>query len=56
MVFSLEYRYSVTHEAAKAAWYSPYVRWSLGGAIARSAGGKRRWVVVWVFGRVFYGC
>ena len=39
---SLEYEYSVTRGAAKAAWYSPCVRWILGGEIAMIVGGKRR--------------
>ena len=35
---SPEYEYSVTHEAAKTAWYSPCVRRSLGGVSGRSLG------------------
>ena len=53
---SLEYEYSVTQEAAKTAWYSPCVRWSLGGVSGRSLGGKVRWVVGWVCGRMFSWC
>ena len=53
---SLEYEYSVTHEAAKTAWYSPCVRRSLGGASGRSLGGKVRWVVGWVCGWMFSWC
>ena len=53
---SLEYKYSVTRGATKAAWYSPCKRWSLGGASARSVGEKGIWVVGWVFGRGFSGC
>ena len=39
---SLEYKYSVTRGAAKAAWYSPHVRRSLGEATTSSLGGKVR--------------
>ena len=53
---SLEYEYSVTHGAAKAAWYSPCVRRSLGGVSGRNLGGKVRWVVGWVCGRMFSWC
>ena len=42
---SLEYEYSVTHGAAKVAWYSACVRRSLGGLSGRSLGGKVRWAV-----------
>ena len=56
MVSILEYEYSVTHVAAKADWYSPYVRWSRGGVSARSDGGIILWVVGWVCGRGFGGC
>ena len=35
----------------KAAWYSPGVRWSWGGASGRSDGGCLKWVVGWVCGR-----
>ena len=50
---SLEYKYSVTCGFTKAAWYSPCVRWGLVGASTRSMGGKVRWVVGWVCGRMF---
>ena len=53
---SLEYEYSVTHGAAKAVWYSPCVRRSLGGVSGRNLGGKVRWVVGWVCGRMFSWC
>ena len=53
---SLECEYSVTCGAAKAACYSPCVRRSLGEASARSMGGKVRWVVGWVCGRMVYWC
>ena len=39
---SLEYKYSVTRGDAKAAWYIPCVRWSLGGASASIVGEKGR--------------
>ena len=35
---SPEHKYSVNRVAAKAAWYSPFVRWSRGGAITKSDG------------------
>ena len=50
---SLEYKYSVTHGTAKAAWYSPCVRQSLGGASERSLGWKVSWEVGWMCGRMF---
>ena len=53
---SLEYKYSVTHGATKAASYSVRVRWILGGTSARSFGCKVRLVVGWVCGRGLYGC
>ena len=56
MVSRLEYEYSVTCGAAKTAWYCLCVRWSLGGASARSVGKKGIWVVGWVFGRGLSGC
>ena len=53
---SLEYEYSMTHGTAKAAWYSPCVRWILDWMSGRSLGGKLRWVVGWVYGRIFSWC
>ena len=35
----------------EAAWYSPCVRWSWGGASGRSDGGCLKWVDGWVCGR-----
>ena len=52
----LEDEYSVTYVAAHAAWYRLCVRWSRGGAIARSDGGRIFWVLGWVYGRGFFGC
>ena len=50
---SIEYDYSVTCVAAKADWYIPGMRWSRGGASARS-NGERIWPLVgWVCGRGF---
>ena len=46
----------MTHEAVKAAWYSPCAGRSLGGVSGRSLGGKVRWVVGWVCGRMFSWC
>ena len=42
---SLEYEYTVTGTAVKAAWYIPCVRQSLSGVSDRILGGKVRWVV-----------
>ena len=52
---SLDDKYSVTRVAAKVAWYSSCVRWSRGGAIVRSVGGRIVWVVGWGCGRGFSG-
>ena len=43
--FGLEYEYIVTLGGPKAAWYSPFVRWLLGGVNARIVVGKVIWVV-----------
>ena len=56
VVSSLEYEYSVTCGATKAAWYSPCVIRKLGEASVRIMGGKVIWVVVWVCGRMFSWC
>ena len=53
---SLKYEYSVTHGAAKAAWYSLCVRRSLGELNVRILGGKVRWMVGCVCGRMFSWC
>ena len=53
---SLEYEYSVTYGAVKEAWYSPCVRQSLVGASAMIMGGKVRWVIGCVCGRVLSWC
>ena len=52
----LECEYSETSGAAKAAWYGPCASRSLGEASARVKGGKVRWVVGWVCGRIFSWC
>ena len=53
---SLEYKYSVTHEATKTALYGPCVRRSLGGVSGRSFDWKVRWVVGWVCGWILSWC
>ena len=56
MGFSLDDKYSVTHEAAKSAYNSPRVKWSRGGKSVMSVGGRKVWVVGWGHGRGFSGC
>ena len=53
---SLDDEHSVACVAAEVAWYSPYVRWSRGGAIVRIIGGKTGLVAGWGCGRGFSGC
>ena len=55
MVSNLYGEYSVTHAAAKVAWYSPYMRWSRGGVSVRSVGGDKGWVIGLGCGRGFSG-
>ena len=45
----------MTPVAAKVAWYSPYMRWSIVGDSGSSVGEGKIWVVGWVCGRVFCG-
>ena len=52
----MEYWYSVTYGVAKADWYSPCARQSMGGVSERSLGMKVRWVIGWVCRRILSWC